>query len=435
MRKRTIALLTTAVSVGLMALGGCGRGGTSGTIQRSDSAGVLIVMNSGPDEPSPASASLEYRLGGEPSGPESFYRLYPRQVGVGAAGVIAVLNQQAFQASTFSADGALMGTYGREGGGPGELRRPSSIAVRPNGDVLVYDYEKEALVGFTAEGEALPESRLTVPFHGLGMVGTREGLIVLSDTRPRGGGTVTQQILHLSPTDTVQLGPSVSSPSTTVRYESCGVTIFSQPPLFASDLVWASNGLRTAIASGPEYSIRVFEDTTLVHVVRRDIRPEAVTREVAEREIGEGEVWYVGGQECTVPAEEVIEQRGYGPSVPVIEALAVTPAGRLWVRRRSPGTRERAVDLFDEGGCYLRTLTPPPPFPVAFLPDGRYATIETDSLDVQRLAVHAADLSAADPDAELPASDDPPGGDSPFARRTARADSRCSPRRRRRAPP
>lgn len=378
-----------ALSTGALLLAACGGRDATVATTRSDSAGVVIVMNMGPDEPAtPSPRSLDYRLGGEPSGPESFYQLYPWQVSVAPTGVIGVLNQEAYEASTFSSDGVLLATYGREGGGPGELRYPSSIAVRPNGDVLVYDYQKQALVGFSASGEVLDERRLTVPFHGMGMAGTRVGLIVLSDTRPRGTGTVTRRILHLTPTDTVQLGPGVNSSTNTVVYESCGMRL-SQPPLFASDLVWASDGARTAVVAGADYSIWVFDDTTLAHVVRRDIEPEAVTEGVARREVGDGESWSVGGRECLVPADEILEQRGYAAAVPVVEAVAVTPSGGLWVRRRSPGTRERSLDVFDRDGRYLESVSPSPPFPIGFLPDGRYVTIETDSLDVQTLAVYS----------------------------------------------
>lgn len=162
----------------------------------------------------------------------------------------------------------------------------------------------------------------------------------------------------------------------------------SQPPLFASDMAWGSNGSRTAVAAGPEYSMWIFEDTTLIGIVRRDLQPEVVTEAIARREVGEGEHWSAGGRECLVPAHEVLEQRGYGPAVPIIEAVAVTPDGGLWVRRRSPGTQVRAVDRFDSDGRYLETVTPAPPFPIAFLPDGRLVTIEEDSLDIERVAVY-----------------------------------------------
>ena len=103
---------------------------------------------------------------------------------------------------------------------------------------------------------------------------------------------------------------------------------------------------------------------------------------------GDGEAWTVAGQECVVPPHEVIEQRGLEAALPLVEAVAVTPTGDLWVKRRNPGTSIRSLDVFDGEGRYVETVTPSPPFPVGFLPDGRVETIETDSLDIQTLAVY-----------------------------------------------
>lgn len=376
--------------VGLaLLLASCGPSDADVIVTRSDSAGVALVMNAGPDRAASWSTNPDYRLGGQPSGPESFYQLYPRYVSVSSNGMIGILNRQAFQASVFGPDGTLLRTYGEEGEGPGELSLPSAIAVQPDGEVLVYDFRKRALVRFSAEGAVLDESRPTVPFNGVGMAGTRTGLLLLSDTRPRGDGEVTRSVLHLSPADTVQLGPTVTGSSKTIYYSSCGGVRMSLPPLFSAELPWASNGVRTAVAPGPHYSVWIFDDTTLVNVIRRDIEPEAVTPAVAEREIGEGEAWGVAGQECVVPPREVIEQRGYEPAVPVVEAVAVTPSRELWVKRRSPGTSVRSLDVFDDEGWYVHTVTPSPPFPIGFLPDGRFVTIETDSLDIQTVAVYA----------------------------------------------
>lgn len=386
MRRCVSAMLSLAV-----AASGCSRGETTaGTTVRSDSAGVHIVENFGPDQLTTPSATLEYRLGGAPSGPESFYEVRPWQVGISESGIIGVVNRQAYQAVTFNSDGKFLATFGRQGGGPGEFRFPSSIAVEPSGGVTVYDYQKRAMVRFSADGTVREEARPTVPFSGVRMVSTPSGLILMSEARPRGDGTAVSRLLWLSPTDTVQLGPSTHRTTRSVTYLSCGMSL-SQPPLFSSNLVWGSNGARTAVVAGPGYSIWVFDDTTLVSIVRRDMEPEAVTEAVAAREVGEGERWTVGatGPECLVPAAEVLEQRGYAPHLPLVDAIAVTPSGWLWVKRRTPGTQVLSVDVFDETGRYVATLSPPPPFPVALLPDGRIVAVEKDSLDIETLAVYS----------------------------------------------
>src|SRR5690606_33257503 len=137
--------MTGPVGLALL-LTSCGQSDSHTVVTRSDSAGVALVVSSGPDQAASWSLSLKYRLGGQPSGPESFYQLYPRYVSVSPAGMIGILNGHAFQASVFGPDGTLFRTYGAEGEGPGELSSPSAIAIRPDGEVLVYDFRKRALV-------------------------------------------------------------------------------------------------------------------------------------------------------------------------------------------------------------------------------------------------------------------------------------------------
>lgn len=176
-----------------------------------------------------------------------------------------------------------------------------------------------------------------------------------------------------------------------MTYASCGVML-TQPPLFASELTWASNGERIAVAATPEYSISEFQGTELVAVVRRDLEAERVTDAVAARVLGEGERWEIGGRECIVPVDEVLEQRGYAASVPVVEALALTPEALLWVRRRMHRSNELAIDIFDASEAYLGSPPDDLPFPTAFLPDGRMVAIERDSPDVDRLVVYSVEM-------------------------------------------
>jgi hypothetical protein len=387
--KRMCTILLTMAS-----LGACGDNGKTGSTIRSDSAGVVLATSTGPDRALDVEVDVAYRLGGKDSGPESFYQVYPSQVGVGTQGEIAILNRQAYEVSTFNADGSFLASYGRRGAGPGELRYPSSVAVAPDGDVLVYDFGKQALVPFGADGTILGERRLSVPFNGADMVATASGIIILSRSAPTGEGRSVSRVLYLSPRDTVQLGPSAESRVKMVTYESCGVSL-RQPPLFSPDLVWGSNGVRTAVAPGPDYTIWVFDDTTVTQVIRRDMEPEPVTRDVAAREVGEGERWTVGSRDCLVPVDEVLEQRGYSATVPLVEAITVAPTGALWVKRRRPGTQERSIDIFDADGTYVGTATPTPPFPVRFLPDGRALTIESDTFDVQTVDVYRVAVGGA----------------------------------------
>lgn len=379
--------LTTAVACD-------SRGPAHNLTEFSDSAGVTIATYSGADRPLGAESRESFRLGGAPTGPESFYQLYRRWISISATGHIAVLNQQASQVSVFDSIGGHVLTVGREGDGPGELAYPSALMAGPEGGVGVFDYRKRALVRYSSEGSTLEQEPLEVPFNGFqGMVATPVGFILMSQTAPRGEGDITRQVLYLAGSEATPLGPAASSPAAAVHYESCGVTL-TLSPLFASEVIWASNGRRTAVVTGAGYSVLLFEADKLVGVVRRTLTPETVTPAVVERELGDGEVWGISSEgECVVPPNEVMEARGYAAVLPVIQDLAVRPDGEVWVKRRAPDTAASVVDVFTQRGEYVGTNADSDlPFPVAFLPDGRAATIERDAVDIDRLVVYHLQL-------------------------------------------
>lgn len=384
------------LSIALVCVTACTPGGPSqdGAVV-SDSSGVRITSHVGADRPLAAEASRAFELGGAGAGPESFYQLYPRWISVGTQGRIAILNRVAHEVSVFDSTGSHVFSFGREGDGPGELAYPTALMVRPDGEISVFDYRKRALVRFASGGSTLDQEPMTVPFNGfLGMVATLDGHILLSQTAPRGAGDVTRRVLYMSDADTAQLGPSTITSAGLVQYESCGMRL-TLPPLFASEVMWASNGRRTAVVAGPEYSVLLFDESRLVGIIRRAVEPEVVTEAVVERELGEGERWGASGQECVVPPREVIEARGHADALSVVQDLAVSPEGAVWVKRRVPGAASSVVDVFTDSGAYRGTVASTDvPFPVSFLPDGRVVAIERDEVDVDRLAIYRVELSA-----------------------------------------
>jgi 6-bladed beta-propeller len=369
----------------------CDAGEPASRAERADSAGVVIVQNRGPDEPIQVSLTKSLVLGGKDEGPESFYEVYPRQLSTGPDGQIAVLNRQAGEVVLFSKEGQHYATLGQSGEGPGEFSYPSSVALLANSEVQVYDYQKRALVRFDRTGSVLEQQQLTVPFNGLDMGGTESGFVLLSQTAPRGDGVQTRRVLHLGTQDTVQLGPTLTTDVKSISYESCGVRL-TQPPLFAAPMLWATSATRTAVVSGPHYSVLVFDGTELSMIVRRDLPPESVSEATVARELGDGEEWDIGGRTCVVPVEEVIEQRGFASLLPLIDNVAVAPSGQIWVRRRNADRPGMSVDIFAADGEYLGSTADGQVFPSRFLPDGRIIAIERDDVDVDRVVVFEVDV-------------------------------------------
>lgn len=398
MTRRSVGRRAPLLAALAVCLGGCEGERVGELVAYADSAGVQVGRWDGGTRPVTLSLERSFALGGADDGPESFYQLYRRSVSISPDGLIAVLNRQSHEVAVFDSTGAHRFTRGSEGEGPGEFTVPSTVVVHEGGALDVFDFRKRALVRFGPDGAVLDQLPMTVPFNGyLGITALPEGgHLLMSQTAPRGEGDVVRRVLRMAGADTVQLGASTTTAAIPVRYESCGMHI-TLPPLFAAELRWASNGDRTVVASDASWSIDVYDGPELERVVRATIEPELVSLEVVERELGEGERWGGGGRECIVPPSEVVEARGHAEHLPIIEAVAVAPDGAIWVLRRA-GTEtgagvgdaaSRVIDLFSPSGDYLGTASGDEmPFPVAFLPDGRIATIERDDFDIDRLVFY-----------------------------------------------
>jgi hypothetical protein len=181
------------------------------------------------------------------------------------------------------------------------------------------------------------------------------------------------------------------------------------PPIFSPVLHWSllsSGGL--ALAGAESYRIEVTgQDGKVVRVIERAITPRRVSesdrehaRALREASIASG-VGMVsiggsgaGGTPTAAPAQvqamarASIANMAFAETMPVIQAMAVDREDRLWVRRA--GDREYdggPIDLVAADGRYLGTLPPGTRIPRAFGPGGLVAYIETDDLDIQRVAV------------------------------------------------
>ena len=135
--------------------------------------------------------------------------------------------------------------------------------------------------------------------------------------------------------------------------------------------------------------VRIFVDGSEVRHVRRSIQPQPATYELVLREFGEGEPLMIGNRSCTIPAEELVEHRGYSEQIPTTSQIALAPDGYLWVQREVVGERTGPVDIFDDTGEYVGTLPAETPWPLAFGSDDRILVLETDELDVQRVVVYS----------------------------------------------
>ena len=357
-------------------------------VERVDSAGIEIIHSLGGDVPLNRHFEVAFSLGGEDTGPASFYRVIPQGVAVDARGNIAILDMSAFRVVVFDSTGRFVRSMGHEGAGPGEFNAPDAVAVLPDGSVAVHDFRKRGLEWFDPTGKPAGFRPLSASFQGGRIILSATGAFIPTRTTDRGAGLARYRLLRISETDTVTLVEQAQALGESAFYESCAVSM-TLAPLFTPRLRWDAVVDQAVIGNGDDYVIDVYHGSELTRRLRRDVMARNVTESMARAELGEGEEWSIGGVPCTIPADELLAKRGYASSVAAVEDVAITPLGEIWTKRSSIGQEPALVDVFGSDGTYLGTLSESAPWPVAFLPDGRLLAIVRDDLDIDRVVVYS----------------------------------------------
>jgi hypothetical protein len=389
-RRSAIGCIGLAIS----GLSACAGGADAPTVQRTDSAGVEIVLSSGSDRVLDWQFNRLFELGGAEEGPESFFRVSPRLVRADAAGRIYVLDPENSRIVVFDSDGQFIRSMGGSGGGPGEFQSAASMSVSPEGAVAVFDFRKGSLVRFDENGEVEVEQPFPLfprpdgqrhfeQFHDTTLVST---------THFSSDGNSQQQVLQqIVDSDTLVLAELPLPPATLAMFEKCGGGL-RLPPIFAPQVAWDTQRGMVAVSLTMEYSISIREDGYLTRIARRAIEPRPASRERAILNLGEGMSIDFGRGPCLIDPAEMVDKRGYAEVVPLIGTVFLSPSGELWVERFTTDFTVDAdsippVDVFDAGGSYVGTLVSESFSPVVLLPGERVGVVETDELDVQRLVV------------------------------------------------
>jgi len=383
------ALCTAA---GLYALSGCGARPDEPAVQRTDSAGVEMVVSGGVDRPLAWRFQRLFALGGADEGPEAFFRVSPGLVATDAAGNLYVLDGTNSRVVVFDANGTFLRSMGSSGGGPGEFGMPASVSVSPDGAVAVFDFAKGRLVRFDAAGQIadeLPFPIFPAPNRQRHFEQFHDTTVVSANIALRDEGTLRQVLREIVGADTlVLLDLPLPQPSMAI-FERCGGGL-QLPPIFAPEIAWAARDGTVAVTSTAAYSIALWPAGTVSRIVRRAIAAEPATRDDAIRHLGEGMRVNFGRGPCLIDPGEMVDKRGYADVVPPIGTVLLGPAGELWVRRFTVDPQAvPPIDVFDERGTYVGTLVRDAFTPVILLPGDRVGVVEKDAADVERLAVFA----------------------------------------------
>ncbi|HET6680115.1 MAG TPA: hypothetical protein VFG84_02875 [Gemmatimonadaceae bacterium] len=382
---RCVRVIFAVATVGLFVLSACGeRGGAltsgAGPVEVTDSAGVTTVRSLAADRAGTSAVDTVFVLGGKETPEESFYQVNGGNIGTNSAGDIFVLDLSAHHVQRFDSTGRHTGSFGAEGGGPGEFQFAFGLMTAADGRVWAVDIGKRAFVGWGGDGELLPQSPLPDGFAGGLMRRAEDGLVFAArDTSGQ------QLVLVPDSGQRIVLASLPRAERRDISLPSCGMGFSGMEPLFSPYLVWTTAENITVVARNPDYLIEVYDGDSLVRRLTRDVAPQPANSEVARASLGDGMV--VGtpsGRRVCDPAE-VVEKRGVAPYLPMVERLALAPDGTLWVERWAVDADSRSIDIFAPEGEYLGTLAPGTPMPVGFLPDGTILAVAEDDAGVQRL--------------------------------------------------
>ena len=367
-------------------------------------------------------------------------------VGFDGDGNLYVLDSQAVRVHKIASSGELVRSFGSQGEGPGELNRPESMVVFPDGRVAVYDFGKFGWVRYDTEGEWIEDVTIDDPgtMQLLGNFSVAGGDAVFAEVvgeirMNRGGGgedveaggdgeaeesgppVVRVALAEGAEATTVYRGWEPSEPegpeSEFSASSDAGNTMqIRMSPLRAFEPGLLLSGLPGGgfvVVDSTAYDVEIRDASgELVGAISRPIPPVVVTESIREAERGRriaeveereqrgdqtGGVRLLGGggaadldmSGMNRMMRERIENMTFYPEIPVIEALATDPDGRVWIQRSSgePG-EDGPTDIVRTDQTYVGTLPADGiRTPDAFGPGGLAAWIETDEYDAQRIVV------------------------------------------------
>jgi hypothetical protein len=342
-----------------------------------DSAGIEIVTAAGPGWSPEESWRLVPELdAGASDGPLAFGQV--RDVAPRAAGGLWVLDPGAPAAVVaVGPDGRSGPAFGREGEGPGELRRPSSIAELRDGRIAVGTGFPPRLDWFDAAGAFLgatsfePDGLPTgtgpaVATWALSPSG--HGVVDLGAFPVPGGEGLSHALLALDPIEPGAEQATISSPRVLARWVVPLPNPLSDDPVYplAPQLRWAvtpTGGIWSS--EGTPYELRLTgADGVLRRIVRRPVAEIRIDAALRDRILA----WLHHGVEGGPAADEIVDRtlaRVRLPSVlpPVGRIWSSGPEGSVWVEALGPWSFEPRptlrLDVFTPAGRYLGRLELP----------------------------------------------------------------------------
>ena len=352
-------------ALGLIALAACS-GGSEPTqalySEVRDSAGVRIVEN---QAPMPGSR-LTWEISIEPTlsigtldGEEAYQLFQVRTATRLADGRVLVANGGTSEIHVFDASGTHLDTWGREGEGPGEFTRLSSVGPWPGDSLMAWDRGQRRISIFDLEGNhgrtfafSQNEEVRFPQYQGLLPDGS---IFVSAPSVFRAGEAVSG--LARQDDGYALLGPeggllgglgNYPGREMYVRTTGGGITVMNQPFGRSSpSAIWRGIIL---ISPNDTYEIRGYDTSgALELIVRRGHQLHEVSQADFDAYVAE----QVADVEENVRAAAAARFEGFPTveSFPAFESLKVDARGYLWVEEyQIPGVERTVWTVFDADG-------------------------------------------------------------------------------------
>ena len=406
---RTRSALLTGLSFPL--LSGCG--GQAESPARVEAAQAVVDTVDGiprstwPETPFP---ELEWRfdtlfvVGGYDAegSAHQFDQVEPGGIAGDPFGRLFVLDAAGKRLLGFDPEGRPIGTWGREGGGPGELNSPSGLGVGPSDSLWVVDRGNRRVTVFPPDPDGVP-SDLALVDESAGLGGAvavdpagMVGMALNFSFRP--GEELEyppRRLIRIARDGSILDTVWTSPPPMFDRIElTTGnqVAIMLSQRSFSPGVFWQRFGDGGfAVAEKADYEISLLRPDGSERLrIRRE--PEARLTTEADRqrarEAAREQAEDSGSPFVRQSVEERIEKMTFADRVPRITGLAVDGSDRLWVgvAAERPGETGR-IDVYDRDGVPIGEMRTEPILPTSFFGDGRAALLDRDELDVQRVVV------------------------------------------------
>ncbi|MGE0354598.1 MAG: hypothetical protein AB7I33_03990 [Gemmatimonadales bacterium] len=322
--------------------------------------GVVEVKNHGPtrwDDTTGWKLVETLRIGGG-SG-DSIVLNQPQSVALDDLGRVYVADDNPTVIKQFDADGRLIRTIGREGGGPGEFR-VAFIAVH-GADLVVHDPRQARTSVFDTSG-TFKRSWSSLCCYWTSIVVDREGRVYIPGMSPSDSGSLyVRYDLGGTGADSMYLPPRPRDDRHTWNFKSNGRMMMSMGiPNTPRTLEEVNPTGGFLIGTSSEYRIAVTgsgRDTTLVF--SRDWTPDPIpaSRRQAIVDSSIKEVSRMVGEDA---AREEIQVDDIPSTTPAFTGIAGDDRGNVWLQT-DPGadTAHTRFDVFDSTGAYLGQVAGP----------------------------------------------------------------------------